>query len=360
MGARFVNEDVKALYESAGLVPPKDCKGFGSMNSELAGNLRKLYRIVDEQDAIGRYLWYNLPLDLSGRELERLLYYKGQLLFWYCKELQQFMITPYTLNEGLDFYGRYVYVTPVPIVDEANTLYKRQKALLSTYRIKVVYGVLLEEEIDENETYGVILRDYTNQLSETSIPRRILQEPLLDVMADMVPYMRTALLNSTGVSGMRVNNADEYSNVEAASRSVNDAALNGKKWVAITGNMEFQELTDGKGTNGGEPFMLALQTLDNLRKSMYGIESGGIYDKRSYVNKDQVAAGINPLPIGSPLQDGLSIRMDFCNSVNSIWGIGVWCSPTQLVMNGIVDTRTTVDGGNYNGGNDDGGNDDEQ
>ena len=44
---------------------------------------------------------------------------------------------------------------------------------------------------------------------------------------------------------MRVNSQDEYANVEAASRSINRAALEGKKWVPVVGNVDFQDLTNG-------------------------------------------------------------------------------------------------------------------
>ena len=31
------------------------------------------------------------------------------------------------------------------------------------------------------------------------------------------------------------------------------------------------------------------------------------------------------------LQDGASIRQNFCNIVTSIWGIGIWCEPAENV-----------------------------
>ena len=45
----------------------------------LKSSIKHMLRCVDEQNAINRYVWYNLPLDISSQELERLLYYKGQL-----------------------------------------------------------------------------------------------------------------------------------------------------------------------------------------------------------------------------------------------------------------------------------------
>ena len=37
------------------------------------------------------------------------------------------------------------------------------------------------------------------------------------------------------------------------------------------------------------------------------------------------------------LQDGLSIRQNFCNIVNSLWGLGIWCEPAQNIMGADID-----------------------
>ena len=67
-------------------------------------SLKKFLRIIDEQDAVNRYKWYNLPTSINGQELERMLYYKGQLAFFYIEELEEFYFMPYALNGTIDFY----------------------------------------------------------------------------------------------------------------------------------------------------------------------------------------------------------------------------------------------------------------
>ena len=46
----------------------------------------------------------------------------------------------------------------------------------------------------------VILRDYSQQISQTILPRSTVNESILNVMAECIPLMRTALINSTGVN----------------------------------------------------------------------------------------------------------------------------------------------------------------
>lgn len=330
--ARLINEDVVGLYNSAGINPVTGQPTRVTDNrSSLKNDIRKQLRIIDEQDAVNRYVWYNLPCDLTGQELERMLYYKGQLAFFYFKDLDQFYFMPYALDGTIDFYGRFNTIHPVPMAegtdDDTKAIVAKQAALLSTIKLDVLYDVPLE--LDKSpENYCVLLHDYTKQLSQNILPRQQLQDGLLNVMSDMIPFMRTSLLNATGVSGMRVASEDDESNVKAANLTVDAAALNGQKWIPIIGNLEFQDLTQGS-TAKGEEFLLAMQSLDNFRLSTYGLENGGLFEKKQYQNTMQTSLNGNG-QVGNPLQDGLSIRQHFCDVVNSIFGVGISCEISEV------------------------------
>ena len=263
-----------------------------------------------------------------------MLYYKGQLCFFYDKDLEEFYFTPFALSGTIDFYGRYRTIHPVPMTsgtdDKGN---KAQAEYLANKKLDCVYGLDLEGKIDPFKS-TVLLHDYTKQLSQTILPRVSVNDPLLDVMAECIPFMRTALISSTGINGIRVNDADQQQNVEDASRSVERAALTGNPWVPIIGNIEFQELTNGQ-LGKAEEYMLAMQSLDNLRLSGYGIDNGGLFEKKAH--ELQSEADLNGGPVGLVLQDGLSIRQNFCNIANSIWGLGIWCEPAQNVMGADTD-----------------------
>ena len=329
--ARLINEDVVGLYNSAGINPVTGQPTRAENKCSLKNDIRKQLRIIDEQDAVNRYVWYNLPCDLTGQELERMLYYKGQLAFFYFKDLDEFYFMPYALDGTIDFYGRFNTIHPVPMAegtdDDTKAMVAKQASLLSTIKLDVLYDVPLE--LDKSpENYCVLLHDYTKQLSQNILPRQQLQDGLLNVMSDMIPFMRTSLLNATGVSGMRVASEDDESNVKAANLTVDAAALNGQKWIPIIGNLEFQDLTQGS-TAKGEEFLLAMQSLDNFRLSTYGLENGGLFEKKQYQNTMQTSLNGNG-QVGNPLQDGLSIRQHFCDVVNSVFGVGISCEISEV------------------------------
>lgn len=326
--------DLQALIQ-AGIdpktgLPIRFANGVCNYKASIKTNLR----IIDEQDAVNRYVWYNLPCSLTSQELERMLYYKGQLAFFYMPDANEFYFMPYALDGGIDFYGRFNRIHPVPFAegtsDEEKKKFAQQRNYLSTLKLNCKYDVNLDSVDEEMLTKScVLLHDYTKQLSQTIIPRQQLQEGVIDIMSDCIPFMRTALLNSTGVQGMRVNSQDEQSNVTAASSLINKAALNGEKYVAIIGNIDFQDLTGGE-TAKSEEFLLAMQALDNFRLSTYGIENGGLFEKKAHTLESEQA--MNTGNTGIVYNDGLKIRQHFCDVVNSIWGLGIWCMPSEQAM----------------------------
>ena len=306
------------LLIQAGIDPKTGLPRKMAKRKNLKPEIKRALRIIDEQDAVNRYVWYNLPCNITSQELERMLYYKGQLCFFYMKDLEQFFFMPYALDGTIDFYGRYNRIHPVPMTsgtEDKNG--KAQAQLLSEIKLDVQYGIILPEElkIEDLEKKCVLIHDYSKQLSQTITPRCEVNDAILDVMAECVPFMRTSLLLSTGVKGMRVQNGDDWTNVSDANKSIEDAALSGDPYIPMVGMTEFQDLQNGQ-VSKSEEYMLAMQSLDNLRLSTYGIDNGGLFEKKAH--ELQSEADINGGPVGLVLQDGLSIRQNFCNIVNSI------------------------------------------
>lgn len=328
------------LYLQAGIDPKTGLPTRSGKKDDIdcKSNIKRILRIIDEQDAVNRYTWHNLPMNLTSQELERMLYYKGQLCFFYMKDLDQFYFMPYELDGTIDFYGRFNRIHPVPMTsgtEDKNN--KAQAQLLSEIKLNCVYGVKLPDELklEDLENSAVLLHDYTKQLSQTIIPRQQVNDGLLDIMANCIPYMNTSLLANSGVKGMRVSDADASSNVIDANATIKNSALNGDLYTPIESTIEIQELTNGDGKKS-EEYMQALQSLDNFRLSTYGIDNGGLFDKKAYVNNSQTQLNMGG-DVGLVLQDGLSIRQDFCNIVNSIWGIGIWCEPSENITQMDID-----------------------
>ena len=293
---------------------------LGGRRCSTKEDIKRAIRKNDEQIFVNRYTWYNLPMNLTGAELERMLYYKGQLAFFYLKDLDEFYFMPYALDGTIDFYGRYNTIHPVPMTsgtdDKAG---KAQAQYLSNIKLNCVYGIKLPEELKEEDLTdsAVLLHDYSKQLSQTIIPTQQINDPIIDLEAECMPYLRTALLMGTGVKGVRVADADQADSVREGSRSMVDAATHAEPYVPITGAIEFQELTDGKVAQAQE-FLMSMQSIDNFRLGLHGVQNGGLFEKSQYVNNSQTDMNYAGGDIGLTLQDGLNIRQNFCNIVNSL------------------------------------------
>ena len=341
-------------------------KATSGTKCALKNDIKKIVRIIDEQDAVNRYKWYNLPCNLSSQEVERLLYYKGQLCFFYFKDLDEFYFMPYALDGTIDFYGRFNTIHPIPITggEEDKEKVKRktaQEELLSQIKLKCIYAPITfadEVNYDVMTSSAVLLHDYTKQQSQTIIPRQQVNDPLIETIASMIPYARTAAMLSTGVKGVRVNDSAEAEDVMVGSSTIDVAAQTGNPWVPLLGKLDYQELNGGVAYKPTD-FMQLMQSLDNFRLSTYGIDKGGLFEKKSQILESENS--VNASNTAVALTDGLAIRQNFCNIVNSIWHLGMWCDVTETAAmrddNGdgrIDENDTAASQSGSEGGNGDG------
>lgn len=339
----------QAGIDPQSVIPKKRLKAALAGGSIIPCNLRdgimKLLRVKDEQDAVNRYVHRGIPLDMSSQEVEWMLYYYGNLCFFYCEPLEKFLLLPYTLSEGLDLTARYEYVTPVPLAlasadkkdEEKLRAYERQKAFLGTLRLQVLYDFPEEITYETLTNSAVILYDYTRQRSQEIIPRQQLQDPLLGLMSEVVPYCRTSLKNATGVMGMRVNSPDEAANVIGANLAKDSAALNGDGYVPVLGRMDFQGMDKGTVTTSDQ-YLQVLQALDNLRLGFLGLDNGGVFRKSSYQSVGETS--MNQGNIGATLQDGLLWRQHALDIINYVWELGWTCEVNETA----ISLDTNMDG----------------
>lgn len=306
----------------------KAVAGFPDWAKSLYMSTKAQLRVIDEQDAVGRYTWYNLPNGIDANTLERVLYYRYQGALFYIEELDRFYFLPYCLKGEIDEYGRYLGIGPLPFFGRSEIKGARSTDWLTTLERTPIYDVMLPEDVDLDHYLkgAVLLCDYTKQISQTGIPRVQLSEQTISAMAECIPFMRTAMINSTGVEGMRIDNPDDASNVQMQSAVMQQAALNGDKWIPIVGQQEFQQLTNGT-TAKAEEFLLAMQALDNYRLSTHGLSNGGLFLKRAHMlqgEQEMQSSGTSHVLI-----DGLNRRLEFCDIANSIFGTETYVEITE-------------------------------
>lgn len=298
--------------------------------TNIKEDVRKAIRIMDEQEAVNRYNWYNLPSGIDGQLLERIIYYRGQAAFFYLKEMDKFYFLPYALNGGIDPYGRFEKITPLPFLG-GTTDEKDGKVHAWIEGLNYIPVYSIEEVFDDPEKYTitdfcVILKDYTPQESENIIPRRQLQEKYIDLMSEAFPMARTNLIANCGIQGLRVQEEDTKKQVDIMNLMIKRSSLQGDPYTPVYGPTEFQQLTGGSSSKV-QDFLMYMQSIDNFRRSCYGLKSGGVFEKKAH--ELQAEAMVNQSNTDLIYNDGLKNRQKFCDLVNLIFGLQIWCDASE-------------------------------
>lgn len=307
----------------------------------------KQLRVMDEQQFLTRYKWYNLPHGLNENLMERILYYRGRAMFFYMEQEDKFYFLPFTYGKSIDVYGRFRECIPLPFTGSSTTD-EAAKGILSMETREPIYDFQIDN-MTWKDYIGkcVVCYDYSQQLSQVILPREELNREIIDYEASMLPFMHTALLNSTGISGVRVNSPDEQAQVAIASMGVENAALNGNKWIPLFGTMQFQDLAN-TSVNGAQEYLLAMQSMDNFRQMGMGLGDGTLFQTRSHMLQTQ--ANMARGRVDGIYQDCLNMRQQFSNLVNSLFGLGIWCDVSEQAtgydrnLDGLVGDESTPEG----------------
>lgn len=309
--------------------------------------LLKVLRIKDEQDGINRYQWPLLPGDLNALTIERMLWYKRQLALFYFKTLERFFILPF-IGHGCDYLGRPTEITPIQW-GSSESVNGQVKEFVKGLSFKPIYD--LKDLFDNNGDYKydpaeccVILKDYTDQLSFTGIPRSQLNDPILQIMAEAFPFARTNLINNSGVKGIRVNSEEEFDEVQLLNKSIVNAAKTGQGYMPIIGQTEFQEL-GGPSALRCEDYLVYMQALDNLRLSLYGLKTGGIFQKKAHMLEGEFEQNANSNSFS--YEDGLKNRQEFCTLANIVFAPYLddlfWCEGSELARGADTDLNGVIE-----------------
>ena len=323
----------ESLYYMMGIDPKTKAPTRMFTDPKIKDEIRKNLRIMDEQEAVNRFIWYNLPSGIDSQLLERILYYRGQAILFYDETLEKFYFLPYALSGTIDPYGRFLKVKALPFLG-GTTEEKNGKLKVWTDSIirEPIYDI---EEVFENpkkydvKNYCIILKDYTPQEGENIIPRKELQEQLITLMSEAFPMARTNLIANCGVQGLRVPEEDQQKQVAVMNQVIKRSAVNGEPFAPIFGPTDFQQLTGG-GTSKVQDFLMYMQSLDNFRRSCYGLKSGGVFEKKAH--ELQAEAMVNQSNTDLIYNDSLKRRQDFCDLVNLVFGLNVWCEPSETAM----------------------------
>ena len=321
-------------------------------HANLYKQLQARLRIVDEQQFIQSIGIGNLPAGLTWDLVGRIVYYRGEGILFYMDELDKFEFLPFRQNgsgdkrNALDEYGRYTMLSPIQFMGGAEAEGEGKKSKETEWipgLIKYpVYDIPIEPlEWNKIKDACVVLRANTQQISQKVMKPVEMSNAIIGLEAMMLPFLQTSLLNSCGVTGLRVNNVDEAAQADMLSQSMLGGALNSRPKIPIIGNLDFQELNGSTGGNAGD-FLLSMQAIDNFRIGYgMGLKSGNLFQKNAHMlqSEEDANGGMCQLV----LQDRLYQYQQFCDIANDVFGLNLYpyldpsVDPMTGMMNNMVD-----------------------
>lgn len=288
----------------------------------LQGSLEERLGKYHLQQYLGRYVWEDLPYGLNANRIERILYFRGEAVFFYVPELKQYFVLPYAYAGTPNCYGEPTVAIPLPFTGstEMTSAYdpNKTKAWMPDLSRKIIYDppmeALTEKDLSE---YCIIIRDSTVALGQHVPPRAATDSAIIGLESKFIPYMNTALMASTGVRMMRVGNSTEADDVAALGNQWEAAALQSKLLLPTVGQIDFQDLASNSVANA-EEYLVAMQSIDNFRRMGLGLGDGTLFQTKAHMLQSQMDMSVGRTD--SILMDGLNQRFNACKLIFSVFG----------------------------------------
>lgn len=330
----YVNQqEVKALVGMKGGVNPIASKG---VRRQAYSRELEVHQI---QQFVRRYRWKGLPKGLDPTLMERILYYRGQVVIFQLDGT--FYATPFALNGSIDLYGRYMTVTPLTfngsiMTDSEGNKRNGDGVFIQGMDLPICYD---EENIEDK--LGVILYDYTPGIASHIIPRFQLNITHIGDLADIITLIKYNLINSAIARGVRVSDEGQRESVEAEFANIEAEILDNNKQVfAVTAPTAIEDILKAQTLNT-QAYWECFVSLDNLRENLMGIENTGIFKKKERdlkMNVEMEAGNAHLV-----YQDGLYQRQRTCEIMNAMFGTYAWCEESEVIAGEDSDKDGNID-----------------
>ena len=302
-------------------------------------------KVMDYQQYLTRFKWYNLPEGLDSELFERIMYFSGSAMFFYIKELDRFYFLPYGMSgegeeTGIDFYGRFNKLKPYSFNGSTDASGERKadgkKSAADLYlstqirdNIKDIPLVSTEEEAKKIfENGAVICWDYTPELSYWNNSRNRISQSYIKYLIKVLIQTKSALINANGFNLFAADGESDNDIMQLQIDAINEDRENGKLAAVVSKLLGKIENLQSNAPAAMQDFWSSLQSVDNLRLKTMGIRNDGLQQKSQYQNIQEQSMDIN---------DSLQVywnsfmeRIKFSAIVNSIWGLDIYPEPLLL------------------------------
>lgn len=288
--------------------------------------LRTLLLNKELAEYTSRFKWEGLPNGISGKLIETMLYYKGQLMFF--KIADKYYILPYAPIGDINHLGIQTKGLPLSYsgVIEDNT--NKKHTPFSTERNIMFYDAYEDEDFFDEQADAVVLKSHSSLNFNQVIPTVALTDELRSKLVENLVLIRNNLILSQPVKYVQVENASRAKSMRQETDNLIYDILNGNVIQTIVGQLRFENVNSEAPKIAQQDMWQSYASGDNLRMESLGILNNGVFEKRERNLTDEVAGKQTVSKL--ILQDAWDWRRVFCTLINKYFNLNVKVTLSEM------------------------------
>lgn len=229
--------------------------------------IKQVFLDMDGMEACNRFKWLLSSPTIPKERIEQMLYYRSALVFF--KQGTEFRLLPFVATGTLNLYGIMNKVQPIAYNGGLDNKSQRQN---------IGDEIEINQSDESDVTKGVILYDRQNGYVSTSgtIPVAILQEYIINEIANRFSFLNINLVNSQGKNIILVKDPKQKASVE---KTLNSLYASDKAYALVKSMFEVQVINNNI-TYEEQSLWEDITSWNNLRREHLGINNQGLFNKK--------------------------------------------------------------------------------
>lgn len=229
--------------------------------------IKQFFLDLDGMEACNRFKWLLSSPTIPKERIEQMLYYRSALVFF--KQGKEFRLLPFVATGNLNLYG---------IMDKVQPIAYNGGLDNKTQRKNIGAEIYINQEDEADITKGVILYDRQNGYVSTSgtIPTAVLQDYIINELANRFSFLNINLVNSQGKNIILVKDPKQKSSVE---RTLNSLYASDKAYALVKSMFDVQVINNSIDYEE-QAIWEDITSWNNLRREHLGVNNQGLFNKK--------------------------------------------------------------------------------
>jgi len=351
--ANEINRTMNIPHKGAKSKQPSFFRGMDT------SGFREVLQDMERSQFISRFQWHNLPEGMRSENIERMLYFRAQVMFYLDTNLNQFVCLPFIMSSdsipgldepefgrSLDFIGQFRRIKPIAFVGDstADTKAVEHGTLTPNQKNESVYlgtitkmqfmdvpniAIMSPEQVENMVKHGaVVINDRTPGISQVLKPRSRMNEVFYQELCNVIVNVRSCMLNSTGFQLFALQNPELAQMMQMQLDAITEDRHRGQVSAAVSA-----ELGDARNIQTNNPgsimeFFNGMAQWDTLRLASMGIEAGANLSGQQYTNIAEVTLGTSATK--AVYVNAFIERATSAAIINAVFGLNIYPDPALL------------------------------